>query len=44
VSARYAPYRVVFGLAAGYVKEKEPDAFARVFGRNAKAAYRLPDR
>ena len=31
-------------IAAGYVKGKGADAFARVFGRSATAAYRLPDR
>jgi L-fuconolactonase len=44
VSDRYAPLRTVVELAAGFVKGKWADAFARVFGRNARAAYRLPDR
>jgi L-fuconolactonase len=41
VSAAFAKYETVYGLAEKYVKEKGDGAFAKVFGANAVAAYGL---
>ncbi len=42
VSDLYAKYETVYSLAAKYVEGQGKDAFAKVFGANAVAAYRLP--
>jgi L-fuconolactonase len=44
VSDIYAKYEVVYALASKYVEPKGKAAFAKVFGTNAAAAYRLPKR
>jgi L-fuconolactonase len=42
VSDLYAKYATVYALAAKFVEGKGKAAFAKVFGTNAVAAYRLP--
>ena len=41
VSDNYSTYATVFDLAAGFVKPKGAEAAAKVFGKNALAAYRI---
>jgi predicted TIM-barrel fold metal-dependent hydrolase len=44
VSDLYASFDAVFTLAAKYVKGRGEAAFAKVFGKNAGAAYQLEPR
>jgi L-fuconolactonase len=44
VSARFAELAAVQGIADEYFTEKGPAAFENVFWKNARAAYKWPDR